>query len=252
MIRNPDWGRPACTLIFVSVCSQGKGTFGAKKSPNDPMIFNASFFQAISKLPILWHPDLPAHLTWPKTRCCCGSFWVQCWELMADVPGEVLTQAISAGVEVNDVEKCLPWWFGIVTSSDGSNPGETFQIDWYWRLVKYHQIQLDASSGESMCKGGGSNNLSTMESKDVGMLKHFSISLGHWTFLDLLHFSVQFGHNYNCSSLRSKDFKPRRLTQVKDSKSWRYNGTISSQWRSLLLVQYISNYKTKTRWWQLK
>ena len=26
---------------------------------------------------------------------------------MADLPGEVLTQAISAGVEVNDVEKCL-------------------------------------------------------------------------------------------------------------------------------------------------
>ena len=45
-----SWLGTPCTLIFVPFCSQCKGTYGAKKSPNDPLIFNASVFQAISKL----------------------------------------------------------------------------------------------------------------------------------------------------------------------------------------------------------
>ena len=193
----------------------------------------------------------PVHLTWPHTQhaglsgCNVESWWQFSQEKFWPKPFPLEWKSMMS-------KSALVIW-EIVTSSDGSNPGETFQIDWYWRLVKYHQIQLDASSGESMCKGGGSNNLSTIESKDVGMLKHFSVSLGQRTFLDVLHFSVQFGHNCIITHhYVPKIFKPRRLTQVKDSKSWRYNGTISSQWRSLLLVQYISNYKTKTRWWQLK
>ena len=52
--------------------------------------------------------------------------------------------------------------------------------------MKYHQIQPDASSGELMFKGGGSKNLSTMESKHVGMQKHF---LGPINFLGNAAFS---------------------------------------------------------------
>ena len=200
------------------------------------MIFNASFFQAISKLPILWHPDLPStsNLT---PHAACGSFWVQCWELMAVLPGEVLTQAISAGVEVNDVEKCLgdlgdsdikwweqsgrnlPNWLVLETGEVSSDSARCFK---WWIHVPGVVDQTD---------------LSTIESKDVGMLKHCSISLGQWTFLDMLHFSVQFGHNYIIPHhYVPKIFKPRRLTQVKDSKSWRYAGTMDHQVLAFIAV----------------
>ena len=210
MVRNPDWGRPASTLIFASVCSQCKGTFGAKKSPNDPMIFNASFFQAISKLPILWHPDLPStsNLT---PHAACGSFWVQCWELMAVLPGEVLTQAISAGVEVNDVEKCLgdlgdsdikwweqsgrnlPNWLVLETGEVSSDSARCFK---WWIHVPGWWIKQPFNNRVQRCW-------------DAEALQHFPGPmnfLGHAAF-----FGTVWSQLYNSSSLRSKDFQASEI-----------------------------------------